>query len=255
MKKRISSLLLALALCLCFCVSAFAADATSTVTYTGSELQVGNPTINFADMLPGTSRSQDIVITNDSEKTADFYMDIQVLKALEDAREGEQAGAAGAAYTFSLSFATNAGTSYVYGTDANGNTVGGQQSAGMYELNEDLDLLTASENGSWMHISKLAPGETATVNFSVDLDGTATANDYQDRFGQFSFAFRCEDETNTVITEEKEENKVITVVNTVIRSVQTGDDSPILLLSMVMGVGIVLIVFLCVRRKKSRAEK
>lgn len=248
MKKRISSLVLVLALAASFCVSAFAADASSTISYTGSELQVTNGDVNFADMLPGTSRSQEIILVNNSEKTADFYMDLQVLQALEDG------GAQGALYDFALSITTDEGTNYVYGTDANGNTVGGEGSAGMYELNSDLDTLTASSEGSWMNVARLEPGKSATVNFSLSLDGTATANDYQDQLGQFGFQFRCSDTENTVITEERVENTVVTVINTVVRQVQTGDNAPIILLVTVMAVGVLLLVFLVVRRKKHKME-
>ena len=96
LNKRISSLAVTLLLTVCFAISAFAADATSNVSYTGKELQVKNGDISFSDLLPGTSRSQDIVLTNDSDKPADFYMDMRVLKALEDN------AASGTVYTIGL---------------------------------------------------------------------------------------------------------------------------------------------------------
>lgn len=244
MKKRIFSLAAALALAVSFSLGAFAADATSNVKYTGSALQVSNGEVNFSAMLPGTSRSQDIILTNDSDKTADFYMDLQVLKALEDN------AASGAAYTMGLSVTTDSGTSYIYGKDAAGNTVGGQGSQGMYELNSDLETLTASAEGSWLNVARLEPGKSATVAFSLAIDGTATSNDYQSQLAQIQFAFRVSDADTTVVTVEKTETKVETVVRTIVQSVQTGDSAPILLLSVVLAVGLVLLAVLLVRRKK-----
>lgn len=244
LNKRISSLMVALLLAVCFALGAFAADATSNVSYTGKELRVNNGEISFSDLLPGTSRSQDIILTNDSDKPADFYMDMRVLKALEDN------AASGTVYTMGLRVATDAGTSYIYGKDAAGNTVGGTGSKGMYELNSDLDTLTASAAGNWMNVARLEPGKKATVSFSIAIDGTATSNDYQSQLGQIQFAFRAADVENVVVTVERTETKVQTVVRTIVRNVQTGDNAPILLLSMVMLIGIVLFVVLLVRRKK-----
>lgn len=248
LNKRVSSLAVTLLLTVCFAISAFAADATSNVSYTGKELQVKNGDISFSDLLPGTSRSQDIVLTNDSDKPADFYMDMRVLKALEDN------AASGTVYTIGLKVATDAGTSYIYGKDAAGNKVGGTGSKGMYELNSDLDTLTASSAGNWMNVARLEPGKKATVSFSIAIDGTATSNDYQSQLGQIQFAFRVADVENVVVTVEKTETKIETVIRTVVRNVQTGDNAPILLLSAVMLAGVILLVVLLLRRKKQNAQ-
>lgn len=249
LNKRISSLVVALLLAVCFTFSVFAVDATSNVSYTGKELQVKNGDVSFSDLLPGTSRSQDIVLTNDSDKPADFYMDMRVLKALEDN------AASGTVYTIGLSVSTDAGTTYIYGKDASGNAVGGTGSKGMYELNSDLDTLTASSAGSWLNVARLEPGKKATVHFSIAIDGTATSNQYQSQLGQIEFAFRVADVENVVVTVQKTETKVETVVRTMVRSVQTGDNAPILMLSLVMLVGVVLLVVLVLKRKKHSAQK
>ena len=47
------------------------------------------------ECFPGDERTQQIILRNTSEKPTDFYMEVEVIKALEEASK-----ASGAAYTF-----------------------------------------------------------------------------------------------------------------------------------------------------------
>ena len=98
MKKRIVGLCMTLSVVMGMSMGVYAAD-TPTATFDGSsEIKYNyNDTTNFGDafegMLPGDERTQEIILRNTYEKPVDFYMEVEVIKALEEASE-----ASGAAY-------------------------------------------------------------------------------------------------------------------------------------------------------------
>ena len=102
MKKRIAGLCMTLALVFGMSMGVYAAD-TPVATFDGSGQIKYNYDYKedfgdaFEGMLPGDERTQQIILRNTSEKPTDFYMEVEVIKALEEASK-----ASGAAYTFSL---------------------------------------------------------------------------------------------------------------------------------------------------------
>ena len=99
MKKRIAGLCMTFALVFGMSMGVYAAD-TPVATFDGSGQIKYNYDYKedfgdaFEGMLPGDERTQQIILRNTSEKPTDFYMEVEVIKALEEASK-----ASGAAYT------------------------------------------------------------------------------------------------------------------------------------------------------------
>ena len=132
MKKRIAGLCMTFALVFGMSMGVYAAD-TPVATFDGSGQIKYNYDYKedfgdaFEGMLPGDERTQQIILRNTSEKPTDFYMEVEVIKALEEASK-----ASGAAYTFSLTVTqegVNEGIPQViYGGEGSGSAwIGGRQ--------------------------------------------------------------------------------------------------------------------------------
>ena len=96
MKKRIAGLCMTLALVFGMSMGVYAAD-TPVATFDGSGQIKYNYDYNedfgdaFEGMLPGDERTQQIILRNTSEKPTDFYMEVEVIKALEEASKASGA--------------------------------------------------------------------------------------------------------------------------------------------------------------------
>lgn len=263
MKKNWMSLVLAAVVAVGICTPAFAAGTTydaAEVTFNGSALTMQtNETNAFENILPGDKRTETIELKNTSSGTVIYYMDAAVLDALETS---DTAAAKTTAYSYDMSVQNydKSGNASGSANTLYNTTAGGINSAGMNVLNEALNGTekvyttssgTTSKTDNWVAIAQLGAGESAAVTFSMKLDGAATQNDYNNLAGQLSFKFRVRDLTrgtsyNTVT------QKVYSVRN-IVRSVKTGDYTPILVLVtiMVVGFGLMYLVF---RKKDSKKE-
>lgn len=213
-----------------------------TVTFSGSsDIQYeGREEFadNFADMLPGESRTEEIVLRNEDDKSAEFYLQSQVLKAFEDTVD-----ASGAAYNISLQLHKGSKTSVIFGGPEEGDSarIGGDEE-GLANLNEAM--------GDWVYLTELAPGESATLEMLVALDGESSTNDYQQALGTFSFEFGVDypspaPKADPVVNKKyvKGDPRYVT------KTVKTGDDAPILAL---LTMGAAALGVLTVVGKKSR---
>ena len=103
MKKLMTVFCMILTMVFGTSMGVFAAE-TPTVTFDGSEELKYNysDTTNFGDafvgILPGDEKTQEIILENTSDRAMDFYMEVEVLRALEEATQ-----ASNAAYPISLS--------------------------------------------------------------------------------------------------------------------------------------------------------
>ena len=136
MKKKLIASLFSLALSAVFALGCFAADADKVVydgtnlTYTG-----GTEMSGFSQMIPGKTYTGTITLENTGEKAAYFYMDTSVVSTLIGASNAKDTG-----YTVSLTCGGNT----LYGYDpasgkATGALVGGNDTAGLEELNTQLE--------------------------------------------------------------------------------------------------------------------
>lgn len=274
MKKRILGLCMTLSVVMGMSMGAYAAD-TPTATFDGSsEIKYNySDTTNFGDafegMLPGDERTQEIVLKNTYEKPVDFYMEVEVIKALEEASE-----ASGAAYTFSLTV-TQPGVNdgepqVIYGGDGEDSAwIGGKDSAkGLGDVNEVLEEY--GTNG--MKVATLDQGEEAVIGLSVMLDGITGGNRYQAADGTFQFAFHASYDTNApetitetiqgedqIVTETVQEaDKVIVEKgkgSSFVERVKTGDPAAILPLAGAMALCAAVIGIILVGKKKKEQEE
>lgn len=225
----------------------------------------GNFGSAFEGMLPGDERTQQIILKNTYEKPVDFYMEVDVIKALEEA------GAADAAYQFSLSVTqdsvNNGEPQIIYGGADNEDAwIGGEDSNGLGDINDVL--AEYGENG--IKVATLQQNEEAVISLSVTLDGITAGNTYQDVDGTFQFAFHASYDTNdpgtitetvkgkdNIVTKQvRGEDKVIVRENgSLVDRVKTGDPAVIFPIVIVMAVCAAAIILIIAKRKHRTEER
>lgn len=223
----------------------------SNVSVEGNDVNLGSA---FEGVVPGETRSQTIIIQNNNERTADFYMSAKVIEALES----NSTAARGAGYEIKLT----TGDTVLYDSQVGGYAAGNEESASTAGIN---NMNSALED--YILIATLKNGETTDVVLSITFDGEAmdntTAIDYSWSEGQLAFEFKAgyEDPTGTQIVykpvTKKEETKYVTNLVEIIENqiplsaVETGDTSMIGAGVVVLLAGVVLVVI----GKRKRVEK
>lgn len=245
--KRLIALLTTVLLTACLAVPAFAA-ATPVVTYNGSsELAYTDESGNalsgdgdfgtaFSSMLPGVTYSQSITLKNTSENDqVRFYMSLDVIKTLQADKLD------GAGYAVTLTSTKETLFSSVNGA-ISGTLIGGSGSnAELADLNKDL----YDESGTGILVATLAPGESETLTLSIKADATMS-NAYQSAQGALKFQFFAQMNSTTGTT-----TTVYVPGQTIVKTVQTGDNSPIYIAAAAMGAAVVILL-LTVRKKKKK---
>ena len=225
--KRIQIMMTLTLIMLLNIVSIKAQELTPTVTFDGTvSLKYNIDTKEFGktfeNMVPSEKRTLNILLKNDSHQDVDFFMSTEVLEAFEDAKQASHGS-----YHVSLSVFNNGETTYVYG-DKIGALVGSNEN-GLYDLNGSLNQK--------YKIAHILANQDATIQLTVELDGTTLRNEYQGLPGMFAFDFTAQYD-NAVKSPQ-------TIIKTIIRNVQTGDSTTIefLILSMmIVGSGGLLIL-------------
>lgn len=230
------------------------ADEVPTATFDGSKeikynySDTDNFGTAFEGMLPGEERTQEILLKNEYDRSVNFFMQQEVIKAFEDT-----VNANGAAYDISLNLVKDGETTVIFGgSEEDGAGRVGGDSEGLANLNDAMD--------GWIYLTALEPDETASLQMTVKLDGESNTNAYQSASGTFDFQFRATyDDPETVYqkgepTYVKKEVKGEDVVTKIVRTVKTGDNAPILLLSAAGAAAVLLIVILLVVRRKKNKE-
>jgi len=213
----------------------------SNVTVEGNNVNLGNA---FEGVAPGETRSQTIIVQNNNERTADFYMSAEAVEALERNTES----ARGAGYEMKLT----AGETVLYDSTVGGYGAGNESAAsstGIEGMNSALE--------DYILIATLAKGESTNVVLSIYFDGEAmdntTAIDYSWTEGQLAFEFKVGYEDPSGITEYKEvtkkgETKHIKKIVEIIEEavpldvVATGDTAMIGIGLLVLVAGVCLVV-------------
>ena len=219
------------------------------VTSDGSEVKLGSA---FEGVAPGETRSETITLQNQNNRTADFYMSAEAVRALEE----DAAQAKGAGYDIKLTV----GKTVLYDS-----TVGGYDSTkedaasklGLSEMNQALkeDILIAT----------LAHGETTDVVLTIWFDGEAMDNttviDYSETAGQLAFDFKVGYEEPTgvetiykVVTRQGEtryvKKRIEIFENAVpLAAVATGDTARVGIGVAVLAAGILLLLLGKKKRK------
>ena len=241
--KRISAIVLALSVSVVLALGCFAAETTGTATYDGSKLTVSGDMSGFSGMVPGLPKSGSIQLKNESEKTANFYMNTDVVSTLMTTLEG----ATQTAYTVSLSCGDTVLYGYDPATGATGSLVGGMDTQGLEELNGDLE--------GYLLVATLKPGETTDVKFSITPDARSTTDNYQLSQGLVEFRFQVLDvepivETQTVT--QSGEDVIITQTRYVVEAAKTGDTNLIYVAAGLLALALVVLV---VTKKKKKEDQ
>lgn len=205
-------------------------DGSKEIKYTYHDKEnFGNA---FMGMLPGEERKQEIVLRNTSDKNADFYMEVEIIRALEEASQ-----ASGAAYKFSLGITqdsvNNGKKSIIYGGTAEGEAWIGGDKSGLSQINDVLK--NYGQKG--IKVATLKSGETAVISLTVTLDGMTGGNTYQDLKGTFEFTFHAgyENPGETIINHVNGKDSIL------LKSVKTGDETKIIpgIISMIMSITVI----------------
>lgn len=239
-------------------------DGGTALTYTdeaGKQLS-GNGDFGtaFSDMLPGVSYEQRILLKNTSSDTVKFYMNLNVLKTLKNAKLD------GAGYTVILSDSSNTLYSSVNGT-ISGTLIGGSGSGA--ELG-DLNKAFYSSDGTGMLVATVQPGGSERLTLRIQADATMS-NAYQGADGTLQFQFFGEvpqsGGVTKVVTLPGETRYETTEVNDTtrndetqngqngIKTVQTGDNSPIYLVAAILVVAVILLLITGRKKKGSKQDK
>lgn len=209
MTKAAGALLCAAALALMMPGVALADDAGHdwVVSFDGSKLASdGNLQQRLSGLQPGDSRTFTITLVNDSGETVDWWM----RNAIQDTME--QAGAAGAAYTYTLTFIDGSGSMHeIFSNDAVGGDAAGAtfaaraaneaqpQSGGLFNATQDTGM------EDWFFLDTFAPGAVRTMSLTMGLDPETHTNAYFDTDAGAILAYAVEpvSEDNRVVVNEE----------------------------------------------------
>lgn len=198
------------------------------------------------NIQPGDSVMFEVELDNKADITTDWYMTNEVLRTLEESNNCAEGGA----YTYILTYVDPEGTENVLYTSE---VVGGEEDTtlegeGLHQATNNLE--------EYFFLDRLEAGKGGHVTLYVMLDGETQGNDYQDTLARLQVNFAVEKVlTDPIINHiTVTETKVIT--NVITNVVKTGDESPIVLFSVLALIcGVALLVLAMVSMKRNRREK
>ena len=198
------------------------------------------------NIQPGDSVIFEVELTNKADFTTDWYMTNEVLRTLEESNDCAEGGA----YTYILTYVDPEGTENLL---YNSEVVGGEEDItlegeGLHQATNNLE--------EYFFLDRLQAGEGGLVSLYVKLDGETQGNDYQDTLARLQVNFAVE----KVLTETITNNITITeknvITNVITEVVKTGDESKVVLFSVLaLASGIVLLVLALISMKNRHQEK
>ena len=220
---------------------------SGTVTFNAAgnklenEFTDGQFQATFSDMLPGDDAKVTLTLTNANAKAVNWYMDNDILSSLED-----NSSASGGAYTYSLSYkgpGENARELF------NSDTVGGEDSIGLDEINNSFmsnyDTSNVNRSGErFFALGNIGSGKSGTLTLYIKLDGETQNNDYQNTLAQMAMKFAVEI-TDSGTSTTTNTNKVV----------KTGDDSKNLFYMILAASAGVVLLFLALAGMKMRKQE
>lgn len=227
----------------------FYGDADWRVDFTDEKEMVSSFTSSdINDMVLGMQPGDNVIIRlalkNQNDRTTDWYMQNEVLYSLEDRSANREIG--GGAYAYRLSYTDKDGTvTPLFDSD----TVGGESvSAAGQGLKEATNALK-----DYFYLDTLAKGQDGLITLEVALDGETNGNAYQSTLADLQMKFAVElRSTPSGRTPEPGDPSV--PLRTQI--VQTGDNSRLLLYTILMAVsGAALLLLALFQWKDYRRRK
>lgn len=136
-------------------------------------------------MQPGDDVTFRINLRNDYSKATNWYMTSKIIDSLEEgnARDG--------AYTYYLRYVNNSDSSKnrdIYRSE----TVGGESTSGLLEVNNALKEDYARDGERYFYLDNLAAGRSGQILLTIALDGETQGNNYQDRLADLKMNFAVE---------------------------------------------------------------
>lgn len=205
----------------------------------------------IGNLLPGGSVTVQVKLENQGSQSTDWYMTNQVLRSLEESSDTAKGGA----YAYELSY-TSGATGEVTTLYSSQSVGGGESREGLHEADDAL--------GEYLYLDRLGVGGTGRVSLTVALDAETLGNAYQSTLADLHMAFAVEvasggegsapDSEGSLKDREPSDpsgSRVSSVLS--LGGVQTGDDSHLMLWSVLALVCGLLLLFLAVvslRREK-----
>ena len=254
MKKRILCLCMAMVMVLGLPMTAnaehFQGSADWLVSFTGEKMESNFKSTDAANevltnLQPGDSIDLQVNIENKSADKTDWYMTNEVVKTLEDSNQSAQGGA----YTYILTYKAADGTeTVIYSSESVGgeNILRADGAEGLHEATATLE--------DHFYLDRLESGQNASVHLFVGLDGETQGNAYQDTLAQLQMNFAVEKVIVASPTVVKGEDKKIEVERVIYAPPKTGDNSPILLFSVLALVSAGVLFVIATKQIKDREQ-
>ena len=253
MKKGILCLCMAMVMVLGLPMTAnaehFEGSADWLVSFTGEKMESNFKATDAANevltnLQPGDSIDLQVNIENKSTDKTDWYMTNEVVKTLEDSNNSAQGGA----YTYILTYKAADGTeTVIYSSESVGgeNILKTEEAEGLHEATATLE--------NHFYLDRLESGQKASVHLFVGLDGETQGNAYQDTLAKLQMNFAVEKVKVASPTVVKGEDKKVEVER-VIYAVKTGDNSPIILYSVLMLVSAGMLLVIVTKQLRDREQ-
>ena len=159
-------------------------DEGWAATFTGEGIESNFTSSQIAaeisELQPGDSVTFSVGVANSDSRSADFYLNSQVLSSLEDSRST----ASGGAYGYSLVYTGPSGNELIL---YNSDTIGGDSTSRGEGLNK-----VQNESGEYIYLDGLGAGQKGKVSVRVALDGETQGNGYQNTFANMQLNFAVE---------------------------------------------------------------
>ena len=252
MKKKILCLCMAMVMVLGVPMTANAEHYVGSkdwrVAFNGDKMESNFKSTDAANevltnLQPGDSIDLQINIENKSVDATDWYMTNEVVKTLEDSNNSAQGGA----YTYILTYVAPDGTeTVIYSSES----VGGENI--LKDSAEGLHQATGTLEDHF-YLDRLESGKKAYIKLFVGLDGETQGNAYQDTLAKLQMNFAVEKVTAATVTTTiiKGEDKEV-VVEREIYVVKTGDESQVILFSVLALLSAGVLVILALKQMKER---
>jgi len=184
------------------------ADATLHIEYTGagssgfkanSVVYTEDPTYGgtlIEKKMPGDTITYEVTYKNSSGQSADFYLNSQVAKTLEDTRS-----ATGGAYTYKLT----AGTVTLIDSE----TVGGDLTTTL-----GLKQVNGSSSDAYFELGTLGNNESGKLVFTIELDGNTQTNSYMDALASIDVRIAAQEKVINSVSNTVTNRSERTVVST-----------------------------------------
>lgn len=243
MKKKILCLAMAAVMAVGVPSTAYAVDYEGRdgweAVFDGDSITSSFASGDIADAVtgvqPGDSIELKVQVKNTSEGDTDWYMTNEVVQTLED----EKAQASGGAYEYRLAYTAPSGEESVLydSTSVGGEDNGSGAEEGLHQLGDTME--------EYFYLGRLSQGQGGSVSLWIRVDGETQGNGYQQTLAELTMNFAVEEVAAGAGGDggSGDGTKTQTVVQRVVKTIKTGDNTNLLLFSIAaLASGAVLLI-------------